>query len=114
MNVPLGTTPLTTGLPAAATPSTSTPYNQIHLLAVRGAANKLGLSEGASAAYDLIHQQLQYGAVQAQYNWNCCGIDFQYRRFSLGSIRDDTEYFWSINLAGFTNAGDLTHRISLF
>jgi LPS-assembly protein len=114
MNVPLGTTPLTTAATAGTTPSASTPYNQIHLLAVHGAASKLGLSEGASAAYDLIHQQLQYGAVQAQYNWNCCGIDFQYRRFSLGTIRDDTEYFWSINLAGFTNAGDLTHRISLF
>ena len=114
MNVPLGTTPLTTAPSPAIAPSPSTPYNQIHLLAVHGAANKLGLSEGASAAYDLIHQQLQFGAIQAQYNWNCCGIDFQYRRFSLGSIRDDTEYFWSINLAGFTNVGDLTHRISLF
>jgi LPS-assembly protein len=115
MNVPLGITPLSTTPPApATTPDVSTPFNQIHLLAVHGAANKLGLSEGVSAAYDLIHQQLQYGAVQTQYNFNCCGIDFQYRRFSLGSIRDDTEYFWSINLAGFTNAGDLTHRISLF
>jgi LPS-assembly protein len=113
MNVPLGTTPLTTA-PTPVVPSPSTPFNQIHLLAVHGAANKLGLSEGVSTAYDLIHQQMQYGAAQAQYNWNCCGIDFQYRRFSLGSIRDDTEYFWSINLAGFTNAGDLTHRISLF
>ena len=114
MNVPLGTTPLTTAAPRAFSGGVSTPYNQIHLLAVHGAANKLGLSEGVSSAYDLIHQQMQYGAAQAQYNWNCCGIDFQYRRFSLGSIRDDTEYFWSINLAGFTNAGDLTHRISLF
>jgi LPS-assembly protein len=114
MNVPLGTTPLTSSPIPPAPPSPSTSYNQIHLLAVHGAASKLGFSEGASAAYDLIHQQLQYGAAQAQYNWNCCGIDFQYRRFSLGSIRDDTEYFWSINLAGFTNAGDLTHRISLF
>jgi LPS-assembly protein len=114
MNVPLGTTPLTSAPTPAGSPSLSTPYNQIHLLAVHGAANKLGFSEGVSSAYDLIHQQLQYGALQAQYNWNCCGIDFQYRRFSLGSIRDDTEYMWSINLAGFTNAGDLTHRISLF
>jgi LPS-assembly protein len=114
MNVPLGVTPLSTAPAVPATPDVSTPYNQIHLLAVRGAANKLGFSEGVSTAYDLIHQQLQFGAIQAQYNWNCCGIDFQYRRFSLGAIRDDTEYFWSINLAGFTNAGDLTHRISLF
>ena len=82
--------------------------------AIYGAANKLGASAGMSAAYDLVHQQLQYGALQTQYNWNCCGVDFQYRRFSLGSIRDDTEYFYSVNFAGFANVGDLTHRISVF
>jgi LPS-assembly protein len=115
VNVPLGYTPLTTARPVTLpSPDEHNPFNQIHLLAVHGAASKLGLSEGLSAAYDLVHQQLQYGSAQAQYNWNCCGVDFQYRRFSLGSIRDDTEYFWSINLAGFSNVGDLTHRISLF
>jgi len=114
MNVPLGITPLTTAKSPPQSPNAPNPYNQIHLLAAHGAASKLGLSEGLSTAYDLVHQQLQYGAAQVQYNWNCCGFDFQYRRFSLGSIRDDTEYFWSINFAGVTNAGDLTHRISLF
>jgi LPS-assembly protein len=114
VNVPLGTTPLTTAKSPPGSPNAPNPYNQIHLSAIYGAANKLGPSVGLSSAYDLVHQQLQYGAVQAQYNWNCCGLDFQYRRFSLGSIRDDTEYFYSINFAGFSNVGDLAHRISLF
>lgn len=112
MNVPLGVTPLSTTRMRA--PSTTNTFNQIHLSAVHGAGNKLGFSEGVSTAYDLVHQELQYGAAQAQYNWNCCGIDFQYRRFSIGSIRDDTEYFYSFNLAGLTNVGDLRHRLSLF
>jgi len=114
VNVPLGTTPLTTAKSPPGAPNAPNPYNQIHVNAVYGAASKLGPSVGLNAAYDLVHQQLQYGAVQTQYNWNCCGIDFQYRRFSLGSIRDDTEYFYSINFAGFSNVGDLAHRISLF
>ena len=85
------------------------------MAAIYGAASKLGPSFGLNAAYDLVHQQLQYGAAQVQYNLrNCCGLDFQYRRFSLGSIRDDTEYFYSLNFAGFSNVGDLAHRISLF
>jgi LPS-assembly protein len=114
VNVPLGTTPLTTAKTAPGSPNEPNPYNQIHLAAIYGAANKLGPSVGLNAAYDLVHQQLQYGAMQTQYNWNCCGLDFQYRRFSLGSIRDDTEYFYSLNFAGFSNVGDLAHRISLF
>lgn len=114
VNVPLGTNPQTTAPTPDGSPNARNPFNQIHASAVRGAANKLGFSEGAATAYDWVHHQLQYGAMQVQYNWNCCGLDFQYRRFSLGGIRDDTEYFWSLNLAGFTNVGDLTHRISLF
>ena len=114
VNVPLGTTPLTTAKTALGSPNAPNPYNQIHVAAIYGAASKLGPSIGMNAAYDLVHQQLQYGAVQTQYNWNCCGLDFQYRRFSLGSIRDDTEYFYSVNFAGFSNVGDLAHRISLF
>ena len=114
VNVPLGTTPLTTTKTPPGPPNAPNPYNQIHVSAIYGAANKLGASLGLNAAYDLVHQQLQYGALQTQYNWNCCGIDFQYRRFSLGSIRDDTEYFYSVNFAGFASVGDLTHRISVF
>jgi LPS-assembly protein len=114
VNVPLGTTPLTTAKTPPGPPNAPNPFNQIHVAAIYGAASKLGPSVGLNAAYDLVHQQLQYGALQTQYNWNCCGIDFQYRRFSLGSIRDDTEYFYSVNFAGFASVGDLTHRISLF
>ncbi len=114
VNVPLGYTPLTTARSTPQSPDAANPYNQIHLAALYGAANKLGPSAGVNMAYDLVHQQLQYGAVQGAYNWNCCGFDFQYRRFSLGSIRDDKEYFYSLNFAGFGNVGDLTHRISLF
>ncbi len=114
VNVPLGTTPLTTAKTPPGSPNAPNPFNQIHVSAIYGAANKLGPSIGMNAAYDLEHQQLQYGALQTQYNWNCCGVDFQYRRFSLGSIRDDTEYFYSVNFAGFASVGDLTHRISVF
>jgi LPS-assembly protein len=114
VNVPLGTTPLTTAKMPPGSPNAPNPFNQIHMSAIYGGANKLGPSFGLNTAYDLVHQQLQYGAVQTQYNWNCCGLDFQYRRFSLGSIRDDTEYFYSLNFAGFSNVGDLAHRISLF
>ncbi len=114
VNVPLGTTPLSTAKTPPGPPNAANPFNQIQVSAIYGAASKLGPSLGLNAAYDLVHQQLQYGAMQTQYNWNCCGINFQYRRFSLGSIRDDTEYFYSVNFAGFASVGDLTHRISLF
>ncbi len=114
MNVPLGVTPMTVSPAHAASLNQLDTFNQIHVTAVYGAANKLGMSVGANAAYDLVHQQLQYGAAQGSYNWNCCGLMFQYRRFSLGSIRDDTEYFYSLSFAGISSVGDLRRRISIF
>ncbi len=115
VNVPLGITPLSTARPKKSTPpDPSTPFNQLHMSAIYGASTKLGFSTGMTMVYDLVHQQMQYGAAQGSYNWNCCGLMFQYRRFSLGSIRDDTEYFYGINLAGIGAIGDLARRVSLY
>ena len=35
--------------------------------------------------FDREFNLLQYAAAQTAYNWDCCGISFEYRRFSLGS-----------------------------
>jgi LPS-assembly protein len=115
VNVPLGYTPLSTIRPKALlSPDAQSSYHQVHASIVYGGAKKLGPSAGVTTAYDFVHNQLQYGAIQGTWNWNCCGFSFQYRRFSLGSIRDDTEYFYSLNFAGFGNVGDLTHRNTIF
>lgn len=82
-----------------------TPYNQINGTFVYGAESRLGFNAGATTGYDLEHNQLQYGAVQAMYNWNCCGLSLEYRRFSLANVRDDTEWFYSFTLAGFGSTG---------
>jgi len=50
---------------------------------------------------------LQYATVQAIYNWNCCGISVGYRRFDLGSVRNETQYLYSFTLANFGAVGDI-------
>jgi LPS-assembly protein len=90
----------------AATPTNRpTPYNQINTTAVFGAESRAGFNAGASTGYDIVHDELQYGAVQAMYNWNCCGLALEWRRFSLANIRNDTEYLYSFTLAGFGSTG---------
>jgi LPS-assembly protein len=101
LNSPVGVSPGT----APPAPGTNNSYNQIHLAAVYGSETKPGLSLGVNSAYDLVHEQLQYGGLQTVYNWNCCGLGFGLRRFSLGSVRDDTEYIYFFNLAGFGSLG---------
>jgi LPS-assembly protein len=73
-----------------------------------------GLSVGMNASYDFTHEALQYGGVEAIYNWNCCGLNVGYRRFALGSLRDESEWLWGFTLAGIGTAGDIHRSNSVF
>jgi LPS-assembly protein len=79
-----------------------------------GKQNRVGFNLAANAGYDFVQQSLQYAAVQAVYNWNCCGLTFGYRRFELGSIRDETQYLYSFTLANFGSVGDIRRSTSVF
>jgi LPS-assembly protein len=85
------------------------PYLQI------GKPNAAGFNLAANGGYDFVHGALQYGGVQAVYNWNCCGLTFGYRRFALGSIRDETQYLYGFTLANFGTVGhDVRSSTSVF
>ncbi len=73
-----------------------------------------GFNLAANAGYDFVQNSLQYGGVQAVYNWNCCGLTFGYRRFLLGSVRDETQYLYSFTLANFGSVGDIRRSNSVF
>ena len=73
-----------------------------------------GFNFAANAGYDFVLGQLQYGGVQAVYNWNCCGLTVGYRRFQLGTVRDETQYLYSFTLANFGSAGDIRRSNSIF
>lgn len=97
-------------LPQAPAPSAAralTDFNQFRFSAVYGSPAKLGLSAGMSGGYDFTLDQWQYYGVQGNYNWNCCGLSFELRHYSLGSVRDDTEKLYSFTLAGVGTAGSL-------
>ena len=79
-----------------------------------GKQSGAGFNLAANAGYDFVLGQLQYGGAQATYNWNCCGLTFGYRRFQLGSVRDETQYLYSFTLANFGSVGDIRRSNSVF
>jgi LPS-assembly protein len=83
-----------------------------------GKANATGFNLAANGGYDFVHGALQYGGVQAVYNWDCCGLMLGYRRFELGSVgqtsRDETQWLYSFTLANFGSVGDIRHSNSIF
>lgn len=104
------------GLPNAPVPATNvtTNYNQFRWSATYGSPIKAGLSAGTYGGYDFVLNQLQYGAFETAYNWNCCGLSFEIRRYSLGAVRDDTTYLYSFTLAGVGSAGSLRRAERVF
>jgi LPS-assembly protein len=79
-----------------------------------GKQSRTGFNMAPNAGYDFVQHSLQYAGVQAVYNWNCCGLTFGYRRFELGSIRDETQYLYSFTLANFGSVGDIRRATSVF
>jgi LPS-assembly protein len=79
-----------------------------------GKPSSAGFNLAANGGYDFVHGALQYGGIQAVYNWNCCGITVGYRRFALGSIRPETQYLYSFTLANFGSVGDIRRSDSVF
>jgi len=79
-----------------------------------GKQSRAGFNLAANGGYDFVHGELQYGGVQAVYNWDCCGLTVGYRRFALGSLRDETQYLYSFTLASFGSVGDIRRTNTVF
>jgi LPS-assembly protein len=79
-----------------------------------GKPNGGGFNFAANGGYDFVHGALQYAGLQAVYNWNCCGVSFGYRRFALGSVRDETQWLYSVTLANFGAVGDIRRSNTAF
>ncbi len=73
-----------------------------------------GFNFAANGGYDFVLGEIQYAGIQANYNWDCCGLTVGYRRFQLGSVRDETQYLYSFTLANFGSVGDIRRSNSIF
>ena len=79
-----------------------------------GRQNREGFNLAAHGGYDFVHGAVQYAGVQAVYNWNCCGLTVGYRRFALGTVRDETQFLYSFTLANFGSVGDIRRSNTVF
>jgi LPS-assembly protein len=99
-------------VPAAATLEPT--FNQFRVLLGYGKQNKQGFSGAANIGYDATLGALQYGSIQTAYNWDCCGLSIEYRRFALGSVRNENQYRFTFSLANIGGFGNLRTQERLF
>ncbi len=89
-------------------------FHQFRVLFGYGQLNKRGLSAASSFGFDANHGSLQYASAQTTYNWDCCGLSLEYRRFALGSVRNENQYRFSFTLANVGAFGNLRRQERLY
>ena len=89
-------------------------FNNVRFGATYGTPLKRGFSAAGIGGYDANKSLLQYTAVQSSYNWDCCGISVEYRRWFLPNIRNENEYRFIFNLANVGTFGNLRRRERLY
>ena len=89
-------------------------FSQMRVLFGYGKPSEPGLSAAGSAGIDLNLGTAQYITLQTNYNWNCCGFSIEYRKYDLGTIRNEGAYSFNFTLANIGTAGNLRRAASLF
>jgi LPS-assembly protein len=104
--------------PTATAGTTGTPppneFHQFRVLFGYGQLNKRGLSAASSFGFDANLGSLQYATAQTSYTWDCCGLSLEYRRFALGSVRNENQYRFSFTLANVGAFGNLRRQERLY
>ncbi len=89
-------------------------FQQMRVLFGFGKPTRPGLSAAAYTGLDLDLGTVQYGAIQTSYNWNCCGVSVEYRKYELGTARNDNGYKFNFTLANIGSAGNLRRADQIF
>jgi len=81
--------------------------NQIRVEFIYSNLNSRGFSSAEAMVYDIKNGYLQGATVQSAYNWDCCGVTFEYSRWALGPVRNENAYRFAFSLTNVGTFGTL-------
>jgi LPS-assembly protein len=88
--------------------------NQVRALIGYGDVNRRGWNASFGASYDITQETFQNQLAQVNYNSSCCGIGFEVRRFSFGTIRNEDLYMAVFRIANLGSVGNLRRQEKIF
>lgn len=89
-------------------------FNQYRGVLGYGNQNKRGFSGAVSLGLDARSDLVQYGSAQVAYNWDCCGLNLEYRRFDLAQVRNENQFRFTFSLANVGAFGNLRRTERMF
>ena len=113
-----------TNLPAQSvgtcTPATNTTtqptckFQQFRIALGYGGLARRGFSAASSFGFDAETQQLQFATGQTTYNWDCCGVTLEYRRYAIANVRNENLFRFTFTLANIGSFGNLRRQERLY
>jgi LPS-assembly protein len=89
-------------------------FDQFRVMLRYGNPNRRGINAAGYIGVDANLNFIQFSVYQATYNWDCCGLTFELRRFAIGPVRTDNQYRFAFSLANIGTFGNLRKQERLF
>ncbi len=89
-------------------------FQQFRVALGYGSFTRRGLSAAASMGFDAETRKLQFTTAQTTYNWDCCGITLEYRRYAIANVRNENLYRFTFSLANIGSFGNLRKQERLY
>jgi LPS-assembly protein len=95
--------------------TTATPrFNQFRATVGYGQLNKRGFTAASTLGFDAETKLLQFATAQTTYNWDCCGMTLEYRRYAIANVRNENLFRFTFTLANIGGFGNLRRPERLY
>ena len=108
------TAALLTPLPPTSLLSQLPSFNLLRTVATFGDLTHKGFSGAFGMDYNFAQGIAQQLVSQASYNFGCFGVEVEYRRFALGTLRQENSYRVALSLSNVGTFGNLKTRERLY
>ena len=100
--------------PAADTSQITCKFQQFRVALGYGGLTRPGFSAATSIGFDTELRQLQFASAQTTYNWDCCGVTLEYRRYAIANVRNENLFRFTFTLANIGSLGNLRRQERLY
>ena len=89
-------------------------FQQFRVALGYGGLARRGFSAATSFGFDAETRQLQFATGQTTYNWDCCGVTLEYRRYAIANVRNENLFRFTFSLANIGSFGNLRRQERLY
>ena len=89
-------------------------FQQFRIALGYGGLTRRGFSAASSFGVDAETGQLQFATGQTTYNWDCCGVTLEYRRYAIANVRNENLFRFTFSLANIVSFGNLRRQERLY